>query len=128
MQNGHVESCHGRLCHECLNTSWFRTLNAWREEYNCERPHNSLDYRTPREFNLDQHNQLQNRENSSYEGSRKKGRSMASGLRCPERGDRMSRRARRHHTAASKSKVGLATLKGEKKLSELAQQFDMHAN
>ena len=27
MQNGHVESFHGRLRDECLNTSWFRTLN-----------------------------------------------------------------------------------------------------
>ncbi len=59
MQNGHVESFHGRLRDECLNASWFRTLNdvrctlaAWREEYNCERPHSSLDYRTPQEFKL----------------------------------------------------------------------------
>ena len=57
MQNGHVESFHGRLRDECLNATWFRTLNdvrctlaAWREEYNCERPHSSLDYRTPHEF------------------------------------------------------------------------------
>ncbi len=57
MQNGHVESFHGRLRDECLNTSWFRTLGDvrqkladWREEYNCERPHSSLDYRTPAEF------------------------------------------------------------------------------
>gem|GEM_PF-6149635 len=35
----------------------FRTLNdvrstlaVWRQEYNCERPHSSLDYRTPEEF------------------------------------------------------------------------------
>ena len=57
MQNGHVESFHGRLRDECLNASRFRTLNdarctlaTWREEYNCERPHSSLDYRTPNEF------------------------------------------------------------------------------
>ena len=57
MQNGHVESFHGRLRDECLNANWFRTLNdvrrtleSWREEYNCERPHSSLDYRTPDEF------------------------------------------------------------------------------
>ena len=57
MQNGHVESFNGRLRDECLNTSWFRTLNDvrdtlanWRREYNCERPHSSLDYRTPEEF------------------------------------------------------------------------------
>jgi putative transposase len=57
MQNEHVESFHGRLRDECLNANWFRTLNdvrstlaAWRQEYNCERPHSSLDYRTPEEF------------------------------------------------------------------------------
>ena len=59
MQNGHVESFHGRLRDECLNASWFRTMNdvrytlaAWREEYNCDRPHSALDYRTPMEFKL----------------------------------------------------------------------------
>ncbi len=57
MQNGHVESFHGRLRDECLNAHWFRTLNdvrttleKWRQEYNCERPHSGLDYRTPEEF------------------------------------------------------------------------------
>ena len=57
MQNGHVESFHGRLRDECLNAHWFRTLNDvrttlenWRREYNCERPHSGLDYKTPEEF------------------------------------------------------------------------------
>jgi IS30 family transposase len=57
MQNGHVESCNGRLRDECLNANWFATLadarqkiEAWRQEYNNERPHSSLNYRTPREF------------------------------------------------------------------------------
>ena len=57
MQNGHIESFHGRLRDECLNASWFRTLNdvrctlsTWRHDYNTERPHSSLDYRTPHEF------------------------------------------------------------------------------
>jgi putative transposase len=57
MQNGHVESLHGRLHDECLNANWFRTLNdvrrtldCWRQEYDCERPHSSLAYRTPAEF------------------------------------------------------------------------------
>jgi putative transposase len=59
MQNGHVESFHGRLRDECLNANWFRTLShvrqvleQWRHEYNCERPHSSLEYRTPREFSI----------------------------------------------------------------------------
>jgi len=57
MQNGHVESFHGRLRDECLNANWFRTMNdvrrtldSWRQEYNCERPHSALAYRTPDEF------------------------------------------------------------------------------
>ena len=40
----------------------------------------------------------------------------------------MTRRPRRSHTAAFKAKVALAALKGEKTLSELAEQFDLHAN
>jgi putative transposase len=57
MQNGHVESFNGRLRDECLNAHWFRNLmdartkiGAWRDEYNGERPHSSLGYRTPNEF------------------------------------------------------------------------------
>lgn len=57
MQNGHVESFNGRLRDECLNANWFRNLAdarakiaAWRNEYNGERPHSSLGYRTPNEF------------------------------------------------------------------------------
>jgi putative transposase len=57
MQNGQVESFHGRLREECLNASWFqnlfearRKITAWRKEYNEERPHSSLGYRTPEEF------------------------------------------------------------------------------
>ena len=40
----------------------------------------------------------------------------------------MSRRPRRNHIAAFKAKVALAAIKGEKTLSELAEQFDVHAN
>ena len=57
MQNGRVESFNGRLRDECLNANWFPTLmeaqrkvEAWRNEYNSERPHSSLGYRTPIEF------------------------------------------------------------------------------
>jgi putative transposase len=57
MQNGRVESFNGRLRDECLNASWFLTLaeakqkiEAWREDYNRERPHSSLGYQTPEEF------------------------------------------------------------------------------
>ena len=56
-QNARVESFHGRLREECLNVSWFqnlfdarRKIAAWQKEYNEERPHSSLGYKTPREF------------------------------------------------------------------------------
>ena len=40
----------------------------------------------------------------------------------------MTRRKRRNHSPAFKAKVALAALKGESTLSELAKQFDVHAN
>ena len=46
-----------RLRDECLDANWFATLldarekiEAWREDYNEQRPHSSLNYQTPREF------------------------------------------------------------------------------
>ena len=57
VQNAHVESFHGRVREECLRVSWFenlfearRKIAAWRVEYNEQRPHSSLGYRTPKEF------------------------------------------------------------------------------
>ena len=57
VQNAYVESFHGRLRDECLNTQWFRNLwharrqiGAWRQEFNQDRPHSSLGYRTPNQF------------------------------------------------------------------------------
>ncbi len=56
-QNPYGESFNGRLRDECLNRELFANrreaavvLEAWRHEYNEERPHSSLGYRTPREF------------------------------------------------------------------------------
>ena len=40
----------------------------------------------------------------------------------------MSRRARRDHTPAFKSKVALAAVKGDRTLAQLAEQFDVHPN
>ena len=40
----------------------------------------------------------------------------------------MPRRPRRNHTPAFKSKVALAAIKGDRTVSELAQQFDVHPN
>ncbi len=57
IENAYVESFNGKLRDECLNVSWFRNLwqarariEAWRKEYNSERPHSSLGYRTPEAF------------------------------------------------------------------------------
>jgi putative transposase len=57
VQNAFAESFNGKLRDECLNTNWFRNLwearrriTLWRDEYNYERPHSSLGYRTPGEF------------------------------------------------------------------------------
>jgi len=57
MQNGHAESFNGRFREECLNMNWFlhltdarRTIESWRQDYNEQRPHSALAYRTPHEF------------------------------------------------------------------------------
>jgi putative transposase len=56
-QNAHVESFHRRLREECLRISSFqnlfdarRKIAIWRHDYNEQRPHSSLNYRTPAEF------------------------------------------------------------------------------
>lgn len=56
-QNGHIESFNGRFRDECLNANWFTSvgdarqkIEAWRLDYNGQRPHSSLGYRTPQEF------------------------------------------------------------------------------
>jgi putative transposase len=57
MQNGHIESFNGRFRDECLNANWFWNLasartqvECWRTDYNRNRPHSALAYRTPNEF------------------------------------------------------------------------------
>jgi transposase-like protein len=40
----------------------------------------------------------------------------------------MTKRKRRNHTSAFKAKVAVAALKGERTLSELAEQYDVHPN
>ena len=53
-QNAYIESFNGRFRDECLNEHWFTSLNhakvvieAWRREYNEERPKKSLGRLTP---------------------------------------------------------------------------------
>jgi putative transposase len=55
-QNGSVESFNGTFRRECLNAELFAHLREgrivieqWRWEYNTQRPHSSLGYRTPAE-------------------------------------------------------------------------------
>jgi transposase len=40
----------------------------------------------------------------------------------------MSKRTRRNHTPAFKAKVALAAVKGDRKLAQVAEQFDVHPN
>ena len=56
-QNAFVESLNGKFRNECLNQHWFRSIEEarteidhWRHHYNYERPHSSLKYQTPMEF------------------------------------------------------------------------------
>ena len=56
-QNAYVESFNGRLRDECLNEHWFTSLDharvlieAWRCEYNEERPKKSLGGLTPAQY------------------------------------------------------------------------------
>ena len=53
-QNAYIESFNGRLRDECLNEHWFTSLHharvvieAWRREYNEERPKKGLGGLTP---------------------------------------------------------------------------------
>lgn len=55
-QNGYIESFNGKFRDECLNENLFvnlqeakRLVETWREEYNEQRPHSSLNGKTPNE-------------------------------------------------------------------------------
>ncbi len=59
-QNGKGESFNGKFRDECLRMEIFGNwreavviAEQWRQFYNAERPHSSLDYQTPNEFKLD---------------------------------------------------------------------------
>jgi transposase InsO family protein len=56
-QNAYIESFNGRFRDECLNENWFvsldhakRVIEAWRREYNTERPKKSLGGLAPAEY------------------------------------------------------------------------------
>ena len=66
VQNAFIESFNGKFRDECLNEHWFLTLQeaqlvieAWRREYNEERPHSAIGNLTPMEFINHHHNQPQ---------------------------------------------------------------------
>jgi len=55
--NPFIESFNGKFREECLNQNWFLSLgdaqeqiDAWRHDYNHQRPHRALGGQTPREF------------------------------------------------------------------------------
>jgi len=55
-QNAYIESFNGKFRDECLNEHWFQSLahaqaiiQAWRTDYNEQRPHSMLGYQTPAE-------------------------------------------------------------------------------
>ena len=57
VQNCHIESFNGSVRDELLNTSWFeslddarRSMQAWRADYNGDRPHSSLGDLSPSQF------------------------------------------------------------------------------
>lgn len=56
-QNAYVESFNGKFRDECLNLNWFKNLKEareiieeWKDDYNHQRPHSSLNDMTPMEY------------------------------------------------------------------------------
>lgn len=55
-----IETFNAKVRAECLDQQWFESLEdarnileTWRQEYNQERPHSSLNNLTPQEFERD---------------------------------------------------------------------------
>ena len=66
VENAYIESFNGRLRDECLNAHLFfsledaqQKLEAWRIDYNTQRPHTALDEQTPAEYAANHHRGLQ---------------------------------------------------------------------
>jgi putative transposase len=58
-QNAFVERCNGNIRKELLNAYIFRTIDEmrdkameWKQDYNTQRPHAALNYRTPEEIRI----------------------------------------------------------------------------
>lgn len=61
VDNAFAESFNATVRRECLSQHWFRNLQEsqevvgrWRYEYNNERPHSSLELKTPAQFRVGQ--------------------------------------------------------------------------
>lgn len=59
VQNAYIESFNGKFRDECLNEHVFvsiqraqEIIESWRQDYNTNRPHSSLDDMTPKEFSI----------------------------------------------------------------------------
>ncbi len=59
MENGYIESFHGKFREACLNEVWFQTLDDaretigdWRLDYNQVRPHGSLATGHRKDFDM----------------------------------------------------------------------------
>ena len=59
-QNGLIERLNKTLRRECLNLTWFTSLEqlneeiqTWSQTYNLDRPHASLEQQTPAEYELE---------------------------------------------------------------------------
>jgi putative transposase len=57
IENAYIESFNARFRDECLNENWFTNLadarqkiETWRQDYNEQRPHSSLNYQAPAQF------------------------------------------------------------------------------
>jgi putative transposase len=73
VDNAFMESFNARLREECLNVNWFRSIEharhvieAWRMDYNENRPHSTLGFLTPKEFAQKEETMLRENSNSQW--------------------------------------------------------------
>ena len=66
IENAFIESFNGRLRDECLNATWFdsieharQVITAWLDDYNRRRPHSALGGLTPMEYEARHHARTQ---------------------------------------------------------------------
>ena len=81
--NAFIKAFNGRLRQECLNETWFLSLEdarekveSWRRHYNGERPHSALGNLSPREFAVLAQTPRIDPQNSHYAWYRKWGKTI----------------------------------------------------